>query len=190
MTIFMSSSTDPYQPVEYKEQITRSLLEAMTETPPDFLFVQTRSPLITRDMDLFVTFKNRLRISVTVETDDDEVRKRFTPQAPPIQARLKAIRQLKEQNLPVQIAVAPVLPFTSKFPSILADLVDRIVVDDYSGDGSKGKRSERLNVNELYSKEELENWYGQDTYQYAIERLKQSIPSNQIFISQEGFMPF
>ncbi len=37
VTVFMSSSTDPYQPVEYKEQITRSLLEVMTLDPPDFL---------------------------------------------------------------------------------------------------------------------------------------------------------
>ncbi|UGB28938.1 SPL family radical SAM protein [Metabacillus sp. B2-18] len=189
VTIFMASSTDPYQPVEYKEQITRALLEAMAETPPDFLFVQTRSPLVTRDIDLFHKLKEKLRISITVETDDDDVRKRFTPQAPPIQARLKAISQLKEANLPIQVAVAPVLPFSNEFPKILSNLVSRIVVDDYSGDGSQGKRSERLNVRELYKTEELDTWYGKNTYQVAVEKLKQSLSSDQILISQEGFMP-
>ena len=52
VTIFMSSATDPYQPIEYKERITRSLLEVMSVQQPDFLFVQTRSPLVTRDADL------------------------------------------------------------------------------------------------------------------------------------------
>jgi DNA repair photolyase len=42
VTILMSSSTDPYQPIEYKEKVTRSLLEVMVENKPDFLFVQTR----------------------------------------------------------------------------------------------------------------------------------------------------
>jgi DNA repair photolyase len=125
-----------------------------------------------------------------VDTDDDDVRKRFTPQAPPIKTRLKAISQLKEANLPVQVAVAPVLPFSNEFPKILSNLVDRIVVDDYTGDGSQGKRSGRLNVRELYKTEELDTWYGKNTYQVALEKLKQSLPSDQILISQEGFMPY
>jgi len=50
VTIFMSSSTDPYQPIEHKEKVTRSLLEIMLEDLPDFLFVQTRSPLVSRDI--------------------------------------------------------------------------------------------------------------------------------------------
>ena len=34
VTIFMSSSTDPYQPVEHKEKVTRSLLEVMDRRSP------------------------------------------------------------------------------------------------------------------------------------------------------------
>ena len=96
VTIFMSSSTDPYQPIEYREEITRSLLEVMVEVPPDFLFVQTRSPLVQRDIDLFLRFKDRVRISMTIETDREEIRKHFTPGAPPITGRLKALQLLAE----------------------------------------------------------------------------------------------
>ena len=191
VTIFMASATDPYQSVEHKEKITRALLEAMVEMPPDFLFVQTRSPLVTRDIDLFLKLKDRLRISVTVETDLDEVRKSFSPQAPPIQARLKAIGELQKNSLPVQTAVAPVLPFSKEFPETLAGLVNRIVIDDfYTGDGSNGKRTERLKIKELYTKDELEKWYGKQVHQYAYEQMKRAFSSEQILISKEGFMPY
>jgi DNA repair photolyase len=191
VTIFMSSSTDPYQPIEYLEKVTRSLLEAMTEMKPDFLFIQTRSPLVTRDIDLFMKIKDRLRISMTVETDIDLIRKKFTPYAPPIQARLKAIKILGDHNIPIQIAIAPVLPFTKKFPEKLSHLVDRIVVDDYyTGDGSQGKRTERLNIKEKYDEEDLEDWYGKKTHLYALEELQNAFHPEQILLSQKGFAPF
>ncbi|WP_368505612.1 radical SAM protein [Alkalihalophilus sp. As8PL] len=191
VTIFMSSATDPYQSIEYKENVTRALLEAMIESPPDFLFVQTRSPLITRDIDLFLKLKDCLRISITVETDRDTIRKTFSPSAPPIQARLKAIRELREHHLPVQVAIAPVLPFSEEFPETLSQLVDRIVIDDfYTGDGSNGKRTERLKIKELYSEDEKERWYGKRTHEYAYEQMKKAFSTEQILFSKEGFMPY
>lgn len=80
----MSSSTDPYQPIEQKEKVTRSLLEVMVEDPPDFLLVQTRSPLVSRDIDLLQQLKDKIRVSMTIETDSETIRKHFTPKAPPI----------------------------------------------------------------------------------------------------------
>lgn len=190
VTIFMSSSTDPYQPIEYREKVTRSLLEAMIESPPDFLFVQTRSPLVVRDIDLYEKLRGRLRISVTVETDLEPVRKTFTPYAPPIQARLRAVRLLREQRLPVQIAVAPVLPFSERFGAVLSDLVDRIVIDDFvTGDGSGGKRTEKLDVRSLYTQAEAEIWYGESVHARALERLKASFEPGRIRVSREGFLP-
>ncbi|WP_407644112.1 SPL family radical SAM protein [Filobacillus milosensis] len=191
VTIFMSSSTDPYQPIEYKEKITRGLLEGMTEVPPDFLFVQTRSSLVTRDIDLFKQLKDRLRISMTVETDDDQIRKKFAPYAPPIQSRIKAVTKLRDNQLPVQIAVAPVLPFSKKFPEELSKVVDRIVIDDfYTGDGSNGKRTERLKIKKLYDDEEMDMWYGEDTHLLALEQFKEHFTADQILVSQEGFKPY
>ncbi|MET3698928.1 radical SAM family protein [Bacillus oleivorans] len=190
ITIFMSSSTDPYQPVEYKEQVTRALLEAMAETPPDFLFVQTRSPLVTRDLDLFLQLKDRIRISVTVETDLEDIRKKFSPQAPPIQARLKALQELKEYHLPTQAAVAPVLPFSNDFPAKLAQVTERICLDDYTGDGSQGKRTERLGINDIYEKDQLEYWYKNRPSEKALEKMRTSFKPDQILVGQKGFMPF
>lgn len=69
INIFMSSATDPYQPMERKANITRGLLEEMIESPPDFLQIQTRGPLITRDIDLIVKLNQKCKVlvSMTIE---------------------------------------------------------------------------------------------------------------------------
>lgn len=190
VTIFMSSSTDPYQPVEYKEQVTRSLLEVMVEDPPDFLFVQTRSPLVRRDIDLLLLLKDRVRVSMTVETDRDDIRSIFTPEAPPIAARLKTLQLLAEAGVPVQATIAPALPSSEAFPDILGRLVNRICVDDYfMGDGSGGRRTRKLGMYELYEKYGLEEWYDPAAYRIVYDRLRVVFSEDQIYLSQQGFAP-
>ncbi|WP_223702319.1 SPL family radical SAM protein [Sutcliffiella deserti] len=189
ITIFMSSSTDPYQPVEHKEQVTRAVLEVMADVKPDFLFVQTRSPLVTRDIDLLARLGDKVMVSMTIETDLDEVRKRFSPAAPPIPARLKAVGQLREQGIPVQVAIAPALPFSDAFPSKLAQLVDRICVDDFTGDGSGGKRTNRLKIGERYEGPEKEQWYAGNVQERVWMKLREVFPEDQLILSPEGFMP-
>lgn len=190
VTVFMSSSTDPYQPVEYKERVTRSMLEVMVKEPPDFLLVQTRSPLIRRDIDLLLQLKDRVRISMTVETDLEEIRKHFTPSTPPIGARLKTLQLLAEAGVPTQATIAPVLPSSEAFPEKLRTLVNRVCVDDYfMGDGSGGKRTKKLGVNSIYEKLGLEEWNEPSSYQIVFERLKHVFSDDQLFLSQQGFAP-
>jgi DNA repair photolyase len=185
----MSSSTDPYQPVEHKEQITRTILEVMAEIQPDFLLVQTRSPMVTRDIDLLVKLGDRVMVSITVETDLEEVRKRFSPAAPPIPARLKALKELRDAGIPVQAAVAPALPFSDEFPEKLTGLVDRICVDDFTGDGSGGKRTNRLKIRERFDSSEREEWYEGNVQRRVWDKLSEVFPSEKLILSPEGFMP-
>ena len=51
LRIYMSSSTDPYLPQEKSLGLTRGLLEAMCDRPPDVLVIQTHHTMITRDRD-------------------------------------------------------------------------------------------------------------------------------------------
>jgi DNA repair photolyase len=190
LTIFMSSSTDPYQPIEYKERLTRSLLEVLVDEPPDFLFVQTRSPLVTRDINLFVELKDRIRISVTVETDQENIRKAFTPSAPPISARLQALQTLSDAGIPVQAAISPLLPCSSDFPRKLSQVVNRVCLDDFfMGDGSGGKRTKALGIGQIYSELQLEEWYDPTRYLLFRQQLETMLPTDQILISQQGFLP-
>lgn len=190
VTIFMSSSTDPYQPVEHRERLTRSLLETMADNPPDFLFVQTRSPLVVRDIDLFAQFGDNIRISVTIETDLDEMRKLFAPAAPPIAARFAALRKLSAAGLQTQAAVAPVLPSSERFASKLAEVTERVCLDDYfQGDGSFGKRTEQLGIRAIYDRHGLSEWYSPKATAKVLERLQAVFRDDQILLNQEGFAP-
>lgn len=190
VTIFMASSTDPYQPIEHRERITRSILEVMVEEPPDFLLVQTRSALVTRDIDLLKKLGNRVRVSMTIETDRDEIRRHFAPQAPPIQGRIKALKRLSEEGIPTQAAVAPLLPSSRSFPEQLSDVVDRVCIDDFfMGDGSGGKRTERLNIQDLFFDIQMERWYQKDTIEKVYNRFLQHFSKEQLYLSQDGFLP-
>ncbi|MBP1965871.1 SPL family radical SAM protein [Paenibacillus aceris] len=190
VTIFMSSATDPYQPSEHKERITRSLLEAMSVQPPDFLFLQTRSPLVKRDADLLELLGDRVRVSMTVETDREDVRRAFTPSAPPIPARMEALRELAARGIPVQATIAPALPSSEQFAERLAGIVERVCIDDYfMGDGSGGRRTARIGVRAIYDALELLDWYSPDAYKRVHEQLLRHFPQERVLVSQQGFLP-
>ena len=90
--LYMSSVTDPYQPVEAHAEITRSILEALVSKRPR-LTIQTRGPLVTRDIDLLQRFEH-VRVNFSITTDDDEVRKVYEPACAGIDRRLAAVGKL------------------------------------------------------------------------------------------------
>lgn len=108
--IYMSSATDPYQPLERKVELTRRLVEVMSEPlRQPRLVIQTRGPLITRDIDLLTHFED-IRVNMSITTDSDDVRKRFEPSCASIEQRLEAVRMLSEVGIFVSISVMPMLP--------------------------------------------------------------------------------
>lgn len=194
VTVFMSSATDPYQPEEFQARLTRSWLEVMAASSPRelaFVMVQTRSPLVTRDIDVLQRLGSRVRVSLTIETDMESIRKLFTPAAPPIAARLAALRRLAKAGVLTQAAVSPVLPCGEGLADRLAETgVDRIVIDDYfMGDGSFGRRTKRLGMRELYRAHGFEAWYDRDAYLRVRGQLERRFEAKRIRVSQEGFMP-
>lgn len=110
--IYMSSVTDPYQPIERKERLTRGLLEIMADGHTPKLVVQTRSPDVVRDVDLFRQIEangGRVQVNMTVTTDDDAVRKAFEPSCPSNQRRIDAIRQVHDSGVQSCITLTPLL---------------------------------------------------------------------------------
>ncbi|MFC5532243.1 SPL family radical SAM protein [Cohnella yongneupensis] len=190
VTVFLSSATDPYQPLEAKSGLTRALLEAMADETPDFVLVQTRSPLVTRDIDQLKLLGHKVRVSMTVETDREDMRRIFTPSAPPLAARFRALKALQEAGIATQVAVSPILPYSADFPRILVEAAPRIVVDDYfQGDGSGGKRSEALGMRRLYDEHGLTEWYDPAVVDGLVDELRKLSPGHTIGVSAQGFAP-
>ncbi|MFC4403851.1 SPL family radical SAM protein [Gracilibacillus xinjiangensis] len=186
--IFMSSATDPYQPIEREANITRGLLEAMIEFPPDFLQIQTRGPLIKRDIDLLVELKERckLLVSMTVETDREDIKRIFAPYAPGIKLRLRVLQELHDAGISTQASISPVLPFTPEFPKVLEGKVDHIWIDTLSiGDGSMGKRSERLGMPQLFRENGLEKWYQKNLHVKVEKYFKKYFPDEMVRVSKD-----
>ena len=110
--IYMSSVTDPYQPIERELELTRRLLQVMAERHKPKLVVQTRSPLVTRDCDLFQQIERnggRVQVNVTITTDDEDIRRVFEPFCPSNPARLRAIEEAQSSGIETCITMTPLL---------------------------------------------------------------------------------
>lgn len=190
--IFMSSATDPYQPIERKAEITRKILQEMIEHPPDFLQIQTRSPIVTRDLDLLVALKNKCEVlvSMTIETDREDIRRIFAPYAPGIPLRLKALKTIHDAGVPTQASVSPVLPFSPDFPKMMDGAVDRIWIDTLNiGDGMNGRRSKRLGMPELFEAHDLTKWYRPEIHANVEKYFRKFYPAEMIGVSKSGAFP-
>lgn len=110
--IYMSSVTDPYQPIERKLNLTRDLLGALAEHHRPKLVVQTRSPDVVRDADLFkkiVSRGGRVQVNLTVTTDDEDVRRAFEPSCPSNARRLTAVEMLAQRGVDTCVTMTPLL---------------------------------------------------------------------------------
>lgn len=110
--VYCSPLVDPYQPAERERPHMPELLSAMLRQPPRILVIQTRGPLILRDIDLLgkLSEVTTLRISFSVTTDQEGVRRHYEPRCESNQARLETIRTLRRAGLEVYATLAPLLP--------------------------------------------------------------------------------
>ncbi|MEW6108422.1 MAG: radical SAM protein [Nitrospirota bacterium] len=170
--VMISSVTDPYQPVEAKYRLIRRCLEILLQYqfPVDIL---TKSPLVLRDIDLFRKFRD-LEAGITITTDNDPVRKVFEPGAPPVNARLNALKKLHEGGIRTYAFIGPVLPMN---PDVLAERIspyaDSILID-------------RMNyvpkTIRIYKSMNLYKWLDRDFIDDIIRRLKKGFKGKDISI--------
>ncbi len=161
--IFFGSVTDPYQGVEAKYQLTKKCLEiiAESEIKKDIkISLLTKSPLVTRDIDIFKQIPN-LEIGMTITSTDDVVSKMFESYAPPSSLRIKALSELNKEGINTYAFVGPLLPHFVANEKGLEKLFRRIKeagtnvvwVEHINLKGKKMKRLMKL-VGDKLSKEE------------------------------------
>ena len=110
--VYMSSVTDPYQPIERELKLTRSLLEIMAERHKPKLVVQTRSPDVVLDCDVFRRIEERggrVQVNMTVTTDDEDVRRVFEPSCPSNAVRMRAIGEVQDAGVDACVTMTPLL---------------------------------------------------------------------------------
>jgi DNA repair photolyase len=143
--VVIGTATDPYQPAERRFRLTRGVLEALTEHSGLKVTIITKSPLVTRDVDLLTCIAARSRISVHVSliTVDRELARRLEPRAPTPEARLRAIARLRAAGIEVGVNVMPVLPGITDAPDMIDALVRAVAAADVSYLGACALRLRR-----------------------------------------------
>ncbi len=143
-TVLLSSVCDPYQPAEVRYRLTRRCLEALREAGWGF-DILTRSPLVTRDVDLLAP-AGGVSVGLTVPTDDDGVRKILEPNAPPIAGRIAALKKLHEAAVDTWAFIGPMLPMNPKgLYEALNPFVNRVLIDGLHYRSKVAGLFERLN---------------------------------------------
>jgi DNA repair photolyase len=110
--IALGTATDPYQPLERKQRITRSILEVFTRQSGLKLGIVTKSALIARDIDLLKTIAERhaLTIHITVTTLNARLARILEPRAPRPDLRIRTVSQLREAGLRTGVMCSPLMP--------------------------------------------------------------------------------
>ncbi len=182
--IYCSSVTDPYQPIEKKLELTRQLLQELIPFQPR-LVMQTRAPLITRDLDVLQQFE-RVQVNMTVTTDDEAVRKAFEGFCPSNTARLKAIAKVHAAGLLAVVTLTPLLPVRDPYKlaqQLLDTGVSHFIIQPFHATRGRfvaGTREEAVRISE-----EL-NWT-QARYEEVATILRSVLPN--LGEGKEGFAP-
>ena len=125
--VWVSGVCDPYQPLEAKYKLSRRCLEILGQHNWP-VAVQTRSPLILRDIDILKEARD-FEVGFTVTTMDDGIRKLFESSAPPIKDRINALDVLHRAGIRTYAMIAPMLPGAESLAEALGGKVDYIIVD-------------------------------------------------------------
>jgi DNA repair photolyase len=183
-SVYISSVTDPYLPVERSLGLTRGILEAMLPHQPRLL-IQTRSPLVVRDIDLLRQFRS-VRVNMSISTDSEDVRRAFEPKAPPLDRRWQALALLRAEGLSVGVCVTPTLPLADPvaFVRRLTEFRPDVLVTQEFHDARTGFGADTSDA----ARDILAGfrWSGDD-YRAFVGQLRAALPV--VYEAEAGFFP-
>ncbi|XHS78139.1 PA0069 family radical SAM protein [Burkholderiaceae bacterium UC74_6] len=113
--ICIGTATDAYQPVERKLNITRQIIEVLSEFNHPFSMV-TKSSGCERDLDLIAPMgqRNLAAVYVSITTLDGDLARKLEPRAAAPHRRLRTIQTLAEAGVRVGVSISPVIPFLNE----------------------------------------------------------------------------
>ncbi len=111
-SLVIGTATDPYQPAERRFRLTRRILEVLLGFRGLSIGVITKSPLVTRDLDLLQALSQRHEVTVNISlaTLSARLARRLELRSPVPSARIRALRRLSEGGVYAGLLVAPIVP--------------------------------------------------------------------------------
>ena len=109
--ITLGANTDPYQPVERRLGVTRSILEVLARCNHPVSII-TKGALIERDLDILEEMGRRRLASVivSVTTLENGLKRRLEPRAAAPAARLRTLERLSSAGIATGVLMAPIIP--------------------------------------------------------------------------------
>jgi len=125
--IAMGTATDPYQPIERRVGITRSILEVFAKQEGYSLGIITKSSLIVRDVDLLkkIAERNKLVVHHTITTTDSALARKIEPRAPRPDLRFAALRKMRQAGIRAGVLCSPLVPGINDSPESLNAVASR-----------------------------------------------------------------
>ncbi len=125
-TVFMSTATDPYQPLEERYQTTRAMLEVFARHPEHGLFILTKQALVERDADILAELP-RVAVGMSISVIEDAIASVIEPWAPATSERLAIIRRLSERGIATYILWAPAIVPLKMSLEYIKEAIEKIV---------------------------------------------------------------
>lgn len=109
--IMVGANTDPYQPVERRLRITRTLLETCLKFKHP-VSVITKSASIMRDVDVLAALAEQglAKAALSITTQDRKLSRAIEPRAATPERRFEAVQTLSEAGVPTTVMMAPIIP--------------------------------------------------------------------------------
>ncbi len=110
-TIAMGTNTDPYQPIERRYEVTRRILQVLSDFGHPVGIV-TKSALVARDIDILGPMAERglAKVAISLTTLDPHLARVMEPRAAAPHRRLETIRRLADAGIPTAVLTAPLIP--------------------------------------------------------------------------------
>jgi len=156
--VWISGVCDPYQPLEKKYELTKRCLEILLKHMWP-VTIQTKSPLVLRDVESLRKF-DEIEVGLTITTADENIRKIFEPNSPPVKQRIGTLEKLHYVGVKTFAMIAPLLPKTEGLVTQLSGKVDYVLIDKmnyhYADRVYKRHKLEYAMTNNFFTRKKIE----------------------------------
>lgn len=123
--ISSGAMSDPYNPFEAREELTRGALELIHKHRFG-IHIMTKSDLVARDIDLLEKIKKHspVLVCMTITSIDDELCKKIEPRVATTSERLATLKKLSEHGIHTGVLMMPILPFVNDTAENVVGIVE------------------------------------------------------------------